>query len=178
MANTAITDLTSERILLNPTMSGVRVVNGTLATDLPPGTFVIYDPSNNNWKAADSATAGDGLANLGCVGYRKRVRQSTNALVTITDNWDVSEPEDKMTPIILSGVVVGKIVDQSATVGAGTPLTISSTAGALTKLALDGSNGDLRALDQAALAADVASGDTVAVIGLGAFKGYIWGNVN
>jgi len=167
MANTAITDLTTERICLNP--SEATIINGTLGADMPPGTVVVK--ASDVWVKGDSGTASHKLKIWGVVGYKKRVNQTTGALKLITDNYDVSEAEDKIAPIITQGICVAKCVDQGADVDAGHGMMISATAGALTAQ-------DNAQIDHGSLAADLANGDTVCIVATGKFKGRIWGGVN
>ena len=181
MANTAITDISTERILLNPTDSRVSVVTGTLDADTPPGSWVVYDSDNDQWIGADSDTAAHKLRRVGVVGYKKRVNQSTGALKTITDNWDVSESEDKRTPIIVSGIVVAKCDDPSAAVDAGTDMMVSDTENSIKVLAeatVTGTKTALKQVTAATVAANLANGDTVGIFALGSCMGDIWGGVN
>lgn len=172
MATTSIATISTERILLNPSDPRCLVVKGLLANDMAPGTWV-YQTTSGTWDELDSDVAASKTGLIGVVGYEKRVRQSTGALVAITDNWDVSEPEDKNAPIIISGIVVALVDDQGASRAPGTGFMASTNAGYVT----------LNDLATAAWIATNASmiidDDTVGIFGIGAFKANaLWGELN
>ena len=167
MAITAITDLTNERICLNP--SEARSVTGTLAGDYVPGTIVVSIA--NVWTAADSGTAAHKLMKWGVVGYKKRVNQTTGALKLITDAWDTSEAEDKRVPIWTSGFCVARIDDLGAAANVGTGVMVGANAGIL---ALQ----DNAQVDHGSLAIDVVDNDVYTIVGIGQFNGQIWGGQN
>ncbi len=167
MANTAITDISTERVCLNP--SQATVVTGTLAGDYVPGTIVVSIAGV--WTAAVSGTAAHKLMKWGVVGYEKRVNQSTGALKLITTAWDTSEIEDKRVPIILSGFCVARIDDLAASANVGTGVMVGANAGIL---ALQ----DNAQIDHGSLAADVIDDDVWCVVGIGKFNGQIWGGIN
>lgn len=173
-ARTAVTAVSTERILLNPGEAGVKVVTGKLYEDMAPGTVVAFDKANNYWIKLVNTTASHNLRLIGVVGYKKRVNQTTNALKIITDNWDISEAEDKRAPIIVSGICVANITDQNAALDPQHGLMASSTAGSLTALAL--TTGYLTAIMCATVADYVIDNDTRAIIALGKFMGEIWGS--
>jgi hypothetical protein len=175
MVNSAVTDISNERILLNPSGALVRVVDGTLAVDQAPGSWVRYAVATKNWVALDTDTAADhGTSMVGVVGYRKRVNQTTGALKLITDDWDTSEAEDKRVPIITSGIVVAKCDDPGAAAGVGTNFQASGT-GETVKLQAIVANEGIVNETVATLASNLANGDTVGIFGIGAYRGAIWG---
>jgi len=182
MANTAITDISNERILLNPGGSMVRVVTGTPGADTAPGEWLWNDAANNQWDLLDADTATHNVSTVGIACYEKRVNQTTNALKLITEDWDVSETEDKRVPICISGICVAKIDDAGGTIPPGRELMPSSTAGssAIRATEATGATDGTALLKTAigALAAEIADGDTVCIAGIGAYKGHIWGGVN
>lgn len=182
MANTATTDISTERILLNPSDSMVRVVTGTLGDDMYPGQWVWNDAANNHWDLLDSDTATHNVSTVGVVGYEKRVNQTTNALKLITDLWDISETEDLRAPIIISGIVVGYVVDPSGTIPPGREVMPHGTAGSVQVRSTEATGAtDGTALLKTAVgatAAELASGDERGIFGIGAYKGAIWGGVN
>ncbi len=167
MAITAITDLVSERICLNP--SQATSVTGTLAGDYTPGTIVVSIA--NVWTEADSDTAAHKLMKWGVVGYKKRVNQTTGALKLITDAYDTSEAEDKRVPIWLSGFCAVGIDDLGASANVGTGVMVGANAGIL---ALQ----DNAQIDHGSLAVDVIDDDVFTIVGLGEFNGKIWGGQN
>ena len=179
MANTSHSDISSERTLLNPGAAMVRVVTGYLSADTYPGQWVWNDASNNQWDLLDADTATHNVSTAGICCYEKRVNQSTNALITIDSQWDQSETGEKRAPICISGICVCFIVDQSGTVPAGRELMPHATAGSVTARATEatGATSGTALLKTAvgALAATVVTGDTIAIAGIGAFKGAIWG---
>ena len=172
---TAITEIWKEGILLNPTGGETQVVDGTLSEDLAPGTCVIEDAANDQWIKADASTAAHSLGRLGWIGYKKRVRASSNALVLITDNWDVSEAEDKMTPIILSGFIACLCDDQNAHVDAGTEMILSANVGAVTIQALAATGATsgtaYRASVVGTLADYIIDDDVYCILAVGAYTG-------
>ena len=172
---TAITEIWKEGVLLNPTGGETQVVDGKLSADLPPGRLVIEDAANDQWVVADASTAAHSLGRLGVTGYKKRVRASSNALLLITDDWDVSEAEDKMTPIILSGFVACLCDDQNAHVEAGTEMILSANAGAATIIALAATGATAgtayRATVVGTLADYIIDDDTYCILAIGAYTG-------
>ena len=172
---TAITEIWKEGILLNPTGGETQGVNGTLSEDLPPGTWVIEDAANDQWLPADASTAAHSLGRLGVIGYKKRVRASSNALLLITDDWDISEAEDKMAPIILSGFVACLCDDQNAHVEAGTEMILSANVGAATIISLAATGATsgtaYRASVIGTLADYIIDDDVYCIMGIGAYTG-------
>ena len=170
---TAITEIWKEGILLNPTGGETQVVDGTLSEDLAPGTLVLEDAANDQWIKADASTAAHSLGRLGVIGYKKRGRASSNALVLITDDWDVSEAEDKMTPIILSGFVSCLCDDQNAHVDAGKDMVLSVNVGACTvqSLAATGATSGTayRATVIGTLADYIIDDDVYCILAIGAY---------
>ena len=165
---TAITDIWKEGILLNPTGGEVQVADGTLSEDLIPGTLVVYDAPNDQWIKADASTAAHSLSSLGVIGYKKRVRASSNALVLITDAWDISEPEDKMAPIITSGFVSILADDPNAGVPALTSMILSTNVGAI-KIGTGGGE-----VEVGKLADYMIDDDVYAILGIGAYAGRLF----
>ena len=171
---TAITEIWKEGILLNPTGGETQVVDGKLSEDLVPGTLVLEDAANDQWIKADASTAAHKLGRLGVIGYKKRVRASSNALVLITDAWDISEAEDKMAPIILSGFVSCLCDDQNAHVDAGTEMILSVNVGAVTIRSQEaaGFSATITAFKSAVvgtLADYIIDNDVYCILGIGAY---------
>lgn len=165
---TAITEIWKEGILLNPADGETEVVDGTITADMAPGTLVIYVVSTDKWIIADASTAAHKLGVYGVTGYKKRVRASSNALLLITDDWDVSEPEDKIVPIITSGFVSCLMDDQGATLPTQTEMMLSTNEGAVTV-------SDEGASSIAGTLADyVIDDDVYCILAIGAFKGRIF----
>jgi hypothetical protein len=169
MVNTAASHL-SDKILWNPGEVGTQTVPGKLAADTYPAQAV-FKHTDDLWYKADSDTAAHKLLNVAAVGHRQRIRHSSLAEVGIDDAWDVSEAEDKDTPIITSGFVTMFITDPGATLMPGTPMMVSATAGSLCALAQGHAGAALDQIVVGTLARKVVSGDTVAIIAIGAFKG-------
>lgn len=167
MALTAASGISNERICLNP--SQATIVNGILAGDYLPGTIVVSIA--NVWTAADSGTAAHKLMHWGVVGYTKRVRQSTGALITIDTAWDTSETEDKQVPIILDGFAICRIDDLGAAANVQTGVMIGANAGII---ALQ----DNAQIDHGSLACDVIDNDVYTIVAIGSFNGMIWGGQN
>lgn len=167
-AITAITQISSEYICLNEGDADVEIISGILAADTAPGTAVYLDKANNNWVKVSDAAGGYVIGQIGVVGYKKRVNQTTNALKLITDNYDVSEAEDKIAPIIISGIVAVACVDQNAVRQPGTSMGISTTAGALTITTIGTTQ------ENAILAMAIADDDVFCVVGIGKCKGKLW----
>lgn len=169
MAITAASTICSEDIALNRGDPDFNEVMGKLTADYLPGVPVVYVVATQTWTAADSDVANDLLMEGGIVGYRKRVNQSTGALITIDTAWDADGATnglgDTNVPIITSGICIAKITDQNAARGAGTRLIPSSTIGELTIQTVASADAF------ATLAADVADDDTYAVVGIGKCKG-------
>lgn len=164
----AITQIWKEGILLNPTGGETQVVDGTLTADLAPGRLVVYVHTTGKWIVADANTAAHKLATYGVTGYKKRVRASSNALLLITDNWDVSEAEDKMTPIITSGFVSCLMDDQNAGLTTLTEMMLSTNAGACTV-------SDEGASSIAGSLADyVIDDDVYCILGIGAYRNKVF----
>lgn len=178
MAYTVITDITSERICLNPG-DGARSVTGDFAADTAPAEWVWNN--GTGWELADADTAGDKIVKLGVAGYRKRVRQSTGALVAITDDWDVSEAEDKPGIIWLDGIVVALMDDQNGTLTAGADMILSANVGACTVRSQEATGATsgtaFRSVSCGVLAANVLDNDVYCIIGIGNAAGRIWGRV-
>ncbi len=160
---TAITDIWKEGILLNPTGGETQAVDGTLSENLLPGTLVLEDPANDQWIKADASTAAHSLQKLGVIGYVKRVRASSNALVLITDQWDISEDEDKMAPIITSGFVSILADDPNATIPALTAMILSTNVGAI-KIGTGGGE-----ITVGTLADYMIDDDVYAILAMGAY---------
>ena len=166
-AITAITQLTNDRILLNPGAANAAEVTGELAGDYLPGTIVVY--ILGLWTAADSGTAAHKLMYWGVVGYRQRINETNNALIPITTAWDASE--EKRVPIILSGFAVCRIDDLGAAANIMTGVMVGANAGILELQ-------DNAQIAHGSLATQIADDDVYAIIALGACKGLIWGGVN
>ena len=169
MAITAITQITNDRILLNPGSSTAETVTGTLAGDYVPGTIVVLIAGV--WTAAVSGTAAHKLMKWGVVGYKARVNQTTGALKLITDAWDTSQAEDKRVPIHVSGFCAARIDDLGASANAGTGVMVGSNAGIL---ALQ----DNAQIDHGSLAVNVVDDDVYTIVGIGNDNGKFWGGVN
>jgi hypothetical protein len=167
MAITVITTLSTERICLNP--SEGRCVDGILAGNYVPGTVVVLIAGV--WTAAVSGTAAHKLMKWGVVGYEKRVRESTNAELKITDAWDTSEAEDKRVPIWTSGFLIARIDDLNADHDAGTGVMVGTNAGILCLQ-------DNAQIDMASLAINYKDNDVFTIIGAGEFSGQYWGGHN
>ena len=167
MAIILASTISTERICLNP--SEGRKVDGILAGDYSPGTIVV--PILGVWTAADSDTAAHKLMHWGVVGYKKRVNQSTGALIDIDTAWDTSEVGEKRVPIWLSGFCIAKIDDLGANANVLTGVMIGANAGIL-KLQ------DNAQIDHGSLAANYVDDDTFCIVGIGAFNGLIWGGIN
>lgn len=176
MAKTAITDITTEQIGLNKGDPDYEEVTGYLSTDLPPGRWVRPDSANNQWVPLDTDTSeAHKVSGAGVVGYRKRVNQTTGALKIITDNWDISEAEDKRVPIIISGIVVADCDDPGAQVEPLTQYGASANAGKAKVIDVDATPA-ITQTPIAQAAAPIGNGDTVGIFGIGKCKGKIWGN--
>lgn len=170
MVITAVSTISSERICLNPGSVDAIAVEGTLTGDYYPGQWVTYDKANNKWTILDTDTAGTLHAQVGVVGYVKRVLQDgTNTLKTIDDAWDTSE--EPVVPIWISGIVIGFQVDLNAIANAGDDVMPSATGGSVTL-------GDGTYPPIASWASNAADGDTKGVFGLGKCKGMRWGRIN
>jgi len=169
MAITAASTICSEDIGLNRGDEHYSEVMGTITADYLPGTPVVKVVGTQTWTQADSDVANDLLMEGGIVGYRKRVVQSTGALITIDTAWDAdgatNGKQDLSVPIITSGFAICAITDQGAARGAGTRLIPTSAGGSLTIQTVASADAF------AALAADVADDDTFAIVGIGYFKG-------
>lgn len=175
MAKTAITDISYENVLLNPGSEDAKWVWGYLHEDMPPGTWVIK--STNEWILMDTDTAANHMTSqAGVVGYHKRCNSTTGALKIITDNYDISEVEDKRAPIIISGIVVAKITDQGATLDVGKEVQASGTGGSVTTRVIVANEG-LTMSAVGTVASQVVDDDTFGVFGIGKCKGAIWGGV-
>ena len=165
---TAVTDIWKEGILLNPTGALTQVVDGTLSEDLLPASLVLEDPANDQWIKADASTAAHSLQTLAVIGYKKRVRASTNALVLITDQWDISEPEDKMAPIITDGFVICLADDPNAYIPAKTAMILSTNVGAV-KIGTGGGE-----ITVGTLADYMIDDDTYCILAIGAYMGKLF----
>lgn len=165
---TAITDIWKEGILLNPTGGETQVVDGTLSENLIPGTLVLEDAPNDQWIKADASTAAHSLQKCAVIGYKKRVRASTNALLLITAVYDISQPEDKMAPIITSGFVSILMDDANAGIPALTSMILSTNVGAI-KIGTGGAE-----VEVGKLADTVIDDDVYAILGIGAYAGLLF----
>lgn len=176
-ARTTMQHITNENNLLNPTEAGVKVVTGYLAADMDPGSWVIHDGANNQWVALNSETAANHyLSQVGIVLYKKRVNQTTGGLKTISMDYDVSEAEDKRVPICISGICAAKIMDLGTTCEVGQELMANSTSEfVVPQLGLTSTNAAFTRVSVATVADYVIDNDVFAIVGIGAFKGAIWG---
>lgn len=175
MAKTAMTDICTDNNLLNAGEAGVEWSWGYLAADMPPGSWVIK--SGNTWVLLDTDTAANHMTTkASVVGYHKRINQTTGALKIITDNYDVSEIEDKRAPIIHSGIVAAKITDQGASLEVGKEVQASGTGGSCTTRVIVANEG-LTMSSIGTVASLVVDDDTFGVFGIGKFEGKIWGGV-
>lgn len=176
MVKSAITDISTETVGLNKGDPDYEEVTGYLSTDLPPGRWVMPDAANNQWIPLDTDTAEKhAITGAGVVGYKKRVNQTTNALKIITDNWDISEAEDKRVPIIISGIVVAQCDDPGAQVDPLTEFGAGANAG-ICKLQDVTATPALIKTSIAQAASPIGNGDTFGIFGIGKCKGKIWGN--
>jgi hypothetical protein len=173
MAKTAITDISTEHVLLNPGDEDADWSWGYLAADTAPGSWVIK--SGDTWVLLDTDTAANHMTTkASVVGYHKRINQTTGALKIITDNYDVSEKEDKKAPIIHSGIVVAKITDQGATLEVGKEVQASGTGGSCTTRVIVANEG-LTMTSIGTVASVVVDDDTFGIFGIGKCEGRIWG---
>jgi|GEM_PF-5578208 len=175
---------TSMSNLLNEGDIDNLIIYDEISTDMAPGAWVYHDVSTGKWIPLDADTAAHKLAGPGQVGiilFEPRVENGTWVTSNATD-YDVTY--HKNVPICVSGIVVGDIVDQNASLGTGTKVMASSTAESVTVFAKEstGVTGGTAIVSSAvgALAAKVADDDTKAIFALGAHmaKGAIWGGIN
>lgn len=177
MANTAITDI-ADQVSLRDDSVFTRKINGYLSTDMDPGSWVMYDGANAQWIPLDTDTCTEPLAQVGVVDYKQRLNATTLAEKIITNDYDVSEAEDKHATIIVSGTVVAKIVDQNAAKYCGMKAIASSTAEAATLQALEATGAGptggtaIRHSVIGELAVDIADDDTWAVFNIGQMIGH------
>jgi len=175
MAKTAMTDICTETNLFNAGSADAKWVWGYLAADMPPGSWVIK--SGDTWVLLDTDTAANHMTSkAGVVGYHKRINQTTGALKIITDNYDISEKEDKRAPIIISGIVAAKITDQGATLEVGKEVQASGTGGSCTTRVIVANEG-LTMSAIGSVASPVVDDDTFGIFGIGKCHGAIWGGV-
>ena len=167
VAITAITQISTERICLNPS-EGI-CVDGILAANYVPGTAVVLIAGV--WTTADNDTGSHKLMKWGVVGYKKRVNQSTGALIDIETAWDTSETGEMRVPIWTDGFCIVKMTDPAAPLPGGTGLMVSATAGEL--ITTDGAQ-----MDYGTAAQIGVSGDVFIVAAIGKFMGRMWGGHN
>lgn len=176
MANTASTDI-AHQISLRDAHPLTRKVPGLLSTDMDPGSWVMRDGANNQWIPLDTDTCAVPFQQVGVVDYKQRLNRTTLAEKLITDDYDVSEAEDKMADIIISGTVVCKIKDQNAAKYVGQKLIASSTAETADLLALAATGAGpttgtaIRSEVIGELAADLSDDDTWCIANIGAMIG-------
>lgn len=177
MANTTASAIANV-ICLNEAQG--RCVSGFLHEDMAPGTVVVYDSATHHWIKADSDTSGHSLRTIGVVGYRRRIRASSGAVVGIDDNWDISEAEDKIAPVWTDGFVVAKMDDQQATCEVLTHFKVSATGGTLTIQTTTGATSGtaIIAVSVATLAATSITADTFGIFAIGKYFGQVWGGQN
>jgi hypothetical protein len=182
MAITAVTSISSSRILQNPGDARAKQVWGFLNAASYPGQWVYYTQSDDKWHLLDEGTAAHRIPDsiVGVVGYHKRLNQTTGALLAITNQYDPANAWDKTAPIIISGFVTAYIAD-TATNAFGFRLTAGATAGSAKRLVLEdtGSNATttgsaLRRVPIGSIAVKCSSGDTKTIVGIGAFIGDLY----
>ena len=185
MANTTIASIagsTKSSNLLNEGDILNEIITAEISTDMDPGSWVYNDQTSEAWIPLDADTAAHKLAGPGQVGvvlFRPRYENSV-AKVLNSDDYDVTYY--KQVPICISGIVVAKIVDQNAAVGAGTELIASSTAETATIQAQEATGATsgtaLKNRGIGTLAANVADNDTYAICAVGKKMGSLWGGTN
>jgi hypothetical protein len=176
MANTASTDL-AQQISLRDDHVLTRKMPGRLSTDMDPGSWVMRDAANNQWIPLDTDTCALPFQQVGVVDFKQRLNATSLAEKLITNDYDISEAEDKLADIVISGTVVCKINDQNAAAYVGQKLIASSTAESATLLALAATGAGpttgtaIRAEVIGELAVDIADDDTWCIANIGMMIG-------